>query len=59
MIKAFEPDSVSEGSQESARQQEMQERLAMIERIKESVESDPQRALVELNEIMEILKKQS
>lgn len=59
MIKLFEPDSTPEGDEQGINQKEMQERLAMIEKIKESVESDPKRALEELNEIMEMMKKNS
>lgn len=59
MIKLFEPDSAPEGDEQGTSRREMQERLAMIEKIKESVESDPKRALEELNEIMEMMKKKS
>lgn len=59
MIQAFEPDSVTEDESAGVGAREMQERLAMIEKIKESVESDPQKALEELNEIMDRMRKQS
>lgn len=59
MIKAFEPDSIPDGNQEESSRRELQERLAIIEKIKESVETDPKLALEQLNEIMETMKKQA
>lgn len=59
MIKAFEPDCIPETAGGSIEEKELQVQLAQIERIKEAVESDPKRALEQLNEIMDALKKQT
>lgn len=59
MIKAFEPDSIAEKRQDESGEKEIQEKLAMLEKVKESVESDPKQAVAQLNEIMELMRKQS
>lgn len=59
MIKAFEPDSIPEGNQQSGKKNELQEFLALIEKIQESADEDPKRALEQLNAIVEDMKGQN
>lgn len=59
MIEMFEPDSLVEDSDCGAGQNEINTRLAQMERIKESVEKDPKRAVEELNKIMEDMMREA
>lgn len=59
MIQSFEPDSISDERDENSKPNETQDKIALLEKIKESVETDPKKALEQLNEIMEAMKKQT
>ena len=59
MIKSFEPDSIPEGNPQGGKQKEMQEWLAVMEKIQESAQVDPQRALEQLNAVVEEMKRQN
>lgn len=54
MIRMFEPDRPEEKNGES----KLSEQLERIEKIKQSVEMDPQKAIEQLNQIIEEMKKQ-
>lgn len=58
IIKAFEPDNVPERNIENDSEKELQQKLIQMERIKESIESNPELALEQLDLMMEALKKQ-